>query len=346
MSDRSPVSMGALGVVIAVTWLAPAPLAGQFRASGPNTTAAAKTWTPPRTPGGQPDLEGIWSNATLTPLERPPELAGKQFLTEQEAAEYEKRVIENYDADRRPTRETEADVARAYNDSWYERGTKIVASRRTALIVDPADGRVPPLTLEGQKREDAGFCETGLNNHCTERGFNSWLDRNLWERCITRGLPILPAPYNNNYQIVQSPGYLAIYSEMIHEVRIIPLDGSPHIAKNIRQWLGDSRGRWEGNTLVVDTTNFTDKTNFKGSTANLHLIERFTRADADTLLYEFTVDDPTTFTRPWTAQIPMSRSEGPIYEYACHEGNYALPHILAGARAEEKAAAEAKNAPK
>jgi hypothetical protein len=351
MSDRSLLSMcalatDALAAVMAVASLAPVLVASQSSASGANTKAAAKAWTPPRTPDGQPDLEGIWSNATVTPLERPPELAGKQFLTEKEAAEFAKRQVERNDADRRATRETEADVARAYNDAWYDRGTKVVGSRRTSLIVDPADGSVPPLTPEGQKREDASFCETGLHSHCTERGYNSWEDRNLWERCITRGLPILPAPYNNNYQILQTPGYVAIYSEMIHDARIIPLDGRPHIGKNIRQWLGDSRGHWEGDTLVVDTTNFSDKTNFKGSTANLHLIERFTRVDADTLLYQFTVDDPTTFTKQWTAEVPMLKTEGPIYEYACHEGNYALHDILAGARAEEKAEAAAKNPPR
>ena len=339
MSHRFLASVRAVAVVVAFA-LAAAVAAGQS-SSGTSGRAAPKTWTPPQTPDGQPDLQGTWSNATLTPLERPPELAGKQFLTEKEAADYEKREIQNYDADRRAARESEADVARAYNDAWYERGTKIVGSRRTSLIVDPADGRVPPLTPEGQKREDAGFCATGLHDHCTERGFNSWLDRNLWERCITLGLPILPQPYNNDYQIFQTSQYVVIYSEMIHDTRIIPLDGRPHISKNIRQWLGDSRGHWEGNTLVVDTTNFTDKTNFKGSGANLHLVERFTRTDADTLLYAFTVDDPTTFIRPWTAQVPMSKTEGPIYEYACHEGNYALRDILAGARAQEKTATQA-----
>ena len=338
MTHRFLGSTGALALVT-IALLTP-PLAAQPQAAALTATSGANKWAAPRPVDGQPDLEGVWSNATLTPLERPPELAGKEFLTEKEAAEYEKRVAQNYDADRRPARETEADVARAYNDAWYDRGKTIVGSRRTSLIVDPADGRVPPLTPEGQKREDAAYCATGLHEHCTERNTNSWLGRNLWERCITLGLPILPQPYNNDYQIFQTPGYVAIYSEMIHDVRIIPLDGRPHITKDIRQWLGDSRGHWEGNTLVVDTTNFTDKTNFKGSTANLHLIERFTRTGADTLMYQFTVDDATTFTRPWTVQVPMSRADGAIYEYACHEGNYALRDMLAGGRAQEKEAAE------
>lgn len=349
MSPRFPASVVALAGVSAIALLAPVPLASQDPPSAAktaivaNTKSSAKSWTPPRTPDGQPDLQGIWSNATLTPLERPPELAGKQVLTEKEAAEFEKQVLQRENRDRRQA-DPEADF-RAYNEAWYERGTKVVASRRTSLIVDPPDGTVPPRTPEGQKREDEAICDTNVHGHCREPGYDTWEDRDLWERCITRGLPILPGPYNNNYQILQTPGYVVIYSEMIHDARIIPLDGRPHISKNIRQWLGDSRGHWEGNTLVVDTTNFSDKTNFKGSGATLHLIERFTRADADTLLYEFTVDDPATFTRTWTAAVPMTRAAGPIYEYACHEGNYALPGILAGARAQEKAAAEAaKNA--
>ncbi len=342
MSHRCLALIGALAVVIAVASLAPVPVAGQGRSSVANTTAAAQTWTPPRTPDGQPDLQGIWTNATITPLERPRELAGKQFFTEQEAAEYEKQVLQHNNADRRDNRETDADVALAYNDSWYDRGTKVVPTRRTSLIVDPPDGKIPTLTPEGQKRADAVFCQTGQHSHCRERGFESWEDRNLWERCITRGLPIVPGPYNNNYQILQNSEYVVILSEMIHDARIIPLDGRSHVDKDIRQWTGDSRGRWEGNTLVVDTTNFTDKTNFRGSGASLHLVERFTRANDTTLLYEFTVDDPTTFTRPWTALVPMSKSEGEIYEYACHEGNYGMTNLLSGARAEEKAAEEAE----
>ena len=340
MSHRFLASMGALALLIAVALLAPVPVAAQAQPSAANTTAAAKTWTPPRTPDGQPDLQGIWSNATLTPLERPRELAGKRFFTEEEAAEYEKRALQRTNADRRDNRNTDADVALAYNETWYDRGTKVVPTRRTSLIVDPPDGRIPPLTPEGQKRADTAFCLTGQHSHCRERGFDSWEDRNLWERCITRGLPIVPGPYNNNYQILQNAGYVVILSEMIHDARIIPVDGRFHVDKNIRQWVGDSRGRWEGDTLVVDTTNFTDKTNFNGSGANLHLVERFTRANDTTLLYEFTVDDSTTFTRPWTAEVPMSKSEGPIYEYACHEGNYGMTNLLSGARAEEKAAAE------
>ncbi len=284
----------------------------------------------PRTHDGRPDLQGIWTNATLTPLERPTEFAGKPVLTEQEAAVYEKRLLQEGDRDRRDGGAA-VDVNRAYNEAWFDRGTRL-AARRTSLIVDPPDGRIPPLTPEAQKlaAERAAY----RRQHPADRA----QDRSLAERCIiwgTSGPPMLPGPYNNFYQIIQTPEYVMILVEMIHDVRIIPLDGSPHPPANIRLWMGDSRGHWEGDTLVVDTTNFTDKTNFRGSGENLHVIERFTRSDANTLHYEFTVDDPATFTRTWKAVLPMSKAEGPIYEYACHEGNYALRDILAGARAQE-----------
>jgi hypothetical protein len=186
---------------------------------------------------------------------------------------------------------------------------------------------VPALTPAGQQRAAARAA----------RGYDSGEDRSLWERCITRGLPMIPGPYNNNYQILQTPGYVAIFHEMIHDARIVPLDGRPHIGSNIRQWFGDSRGRWEGDTLVVESTNFTDKVSFRGSTQELHLIERFTRFNGDTVRYEFTIDDPTTFTRQWTAAIPLARTDEQIYEYACHEGNYGMVNLLKGARMQEKA---------
>ena len=342
MSQRFLAPIGTVAVVIALALLTPAPVAGQAGSAG-KATATSKAWTVPRTLDGHPDLQGIWSNSTLTPLERPRELAGKEFLTEEEAAKYEKQVLQLNNADRRDNRETDADVALAYNDFWYDRGTKIVPTRRTSLIVDPPDGRIPLLAPEAQKRE-AARAEAR-----SKRGpADSWEDRNLAERCITRGAPKLPGGYNNNFMIVQTPEYVAILQEMIHEVRIIPLDGSPHVSQNIRQWLGDSRGHWEADTLVVDTTNFRDEIRFNlfnccGSAgANLHLVERFTRVDNDTIDYQYTVDDPTTYARPWTVAVPLTMAPGPIYEYACHEGNYGMAGILAGARAEEKAAQEAK----
>jgi hypothetical protein len=299
--------------------------------------AMAQKWTPPKTPDGQPDLQGVWTNITITPLERPAELAGKEFLTPQEAAEYEKRIVAANNVDRKNL-PPEVDVNLAYNDAWYDRGTKVVGTRRTSLIVDPLDGKIPGLTPEAQKRQtDMRAAAAGHANDGPE-------GRSLSERCLlwaTAGPPMLPSFYNNNYQIVQAPGYVVIMVEMIHDARIIPLDGRGHLPPNMRQWMGDARGHWEGNTLVVDTTNFTDKTRFRGSADKLHLTERFTRVDPETIAYEFTVDDPTTYTKPWTAQIPMKKSQGPIFEYGCHEGNYAMAGMLAGARAQEKAAEEA-----
>lgn len=301
-------------------------------------------WTPPRTPDGRPDLQGIWTNATLTPLERPTELAGKQVLSPAEAAAYEKDLLLHANRDIR----NGPDDVGAYNELWFDRGTKIVGGRRTSLIVNPPDGRVPPLTPEAQKKVDAENANVKLHPADGPE------DRPLAERCLlwpTAGPPMLPEAYNNNYQILQAPGYVAIVIEMIHDVRIIPTDGRPHLPPSIRQWMGDPRGHWEGNTLVVETTNFTGKTGdlsagmqrstFRGSDENLRLIERFTRVDPETMMYEFTVDDPTAFTKPWTAQIPMTKYGGRLFEYACHEGNYALSSILAGARSAEKKATEA-----
>jgi hypothetical protein len=301
-------------------------------AAGQTPKPAAKTWTPPHTPDGQPDLEGIWTSATLTPLERPADLAGKPTLTEKEAEEYEKQLKKQNNRDRRDG-SADADLGRAYNEFWYDRGNKVVGTRRTSLIVDPPDGLIPALTPEAQKRAEAA------REHARLHAFDGPEDRPLAERCLswaTAGPPMLPSAYNNNYHIVQTPGYVTILSEMIHDVRIIPLDGRPHLGGTVRQWMGDARGHWEGNTLVVDTMDFNGKAPFRGSGQKLHLVERFTRVDRETMLYEFTVDDPTTFTRSWTAQIPMTKTEGPIYEYACQEGNYALRGVLAGARAEEK----------
>jgi hypothetical protein len=295
-----------------------------------------KAYTPPRTPDGQPDLTGIWTNVTITPLERPVELGMKATFTPQEAAEYEKKTVAANNADRRDL-PPDADVGRAYNDAWWDRGTKVVGTMRTSLIIDPPDGRIPALTPAAADRIGKIRAEQRLH---PADGPES---RSLAERCIqwpTAGPPMLPSFYNNNYQIFQGPGFVAINVEMIHDVRMIPTDGRPHAPSNVRQWLGDSRGHWDGNTLIVETTNFTDKTRFRGATENMRLLEKFTRVDKDTILYEFTVLDPDTFTKPWTAQIPMRRAPGPIYEYACHEGNYAMTGMLGGAREAEKAAAQ------
>jgi hypothetical protein len=332
MRNQFLANLGIPALLIAAVSLAPVTAHGQARsvAAKPGST---KNWTPPRTPDGQPDLQGIWSNATITPLERPDDVAGKTALTEQEAAEYEKEVVQRTNVDRREgIVGTEADVARAYNNFWYDRGTKTVGTRRTSLIVDPPDGKIPPLTPEAQKR----VADRDLRRARPAEGPE---DRSLSERCIlwqTAGPPMLPSGYNNNYRIVQNRGYVMIFNEMIHDARIIPLDGRPHLPQSVRLWMGDSRGHWEGDTLVIDTTNFTDKTAFRGASEKLHLVERFTRVDAETLLYSFTVDDPSAFAKPWTAEITSARATGPIFEYACHEGNYGMEGLLKGARATEK----------
>ena len=298
--------------------------------------AKSKPYTAPRTAAGHPDLQGVWNNATVTPLERPADLAGKPFFTPAEAAAYEKQMVERNDVDHRPTN-NETDVAFGYNNAWWDRGTHVVKTLRTSLIVDPADGKIPPFTADGERRAAALAAER------RDHGADGPENRSLNERCLvwaTGGPPMMPGPYNDNYQIFQTPQSVVILVEMIHDVRVIPLDTPlyprPHLPSSVRQWMGDSRGHWEGETLVVDTANFTSKTRFRGSSENLHLIERFTRTAPDTILYEFTVDDPATFTKPWTAAISMNKAQGPIYEYACHEGNYAMSGILNGARAEER----------
>jgi hypothetical protein len=276
-------------------------------------------------------------------LERPEELKGKQFFTREELFAYEATVFGRSSRER----PVAAGQVGTYNDFWWDSDSKRAQNLRTSLIVEPADGKVPPLTPEAQRRVDADRA------YARAHAADGPEDRSLMERCllyVTGGPPMLPSFYNNsifgplttNYQIVQAPGYVTISMEMLHDVRMIPVapqrDARPHFAPHIRLWMGDPRGHWEGNTLVVDTTNFTAKTKFRGADENLHLTERFTRIDPDTLLYEFAIDDPTAFTKPWKGEIPMTASKGPLYEHACHEGNYGLAGILGGARAEEKKA--------
>jgi hypothetical protein len=295
--------------------------------------AQTRTYTAAKTADGKPDLQGVWTNVTVTPLERPQNLADKAFFTPAEAAAFEKQVVDRNNADRRDGG-AEADVGRAYNDAWYDRGTRVVKTLRTSLVVDPPDGHVPAMLPDGAKRQQERLAQNRGHQ------FDGPENRSLAERCLiwpTLGPPMLPSFYNNNYQIVQGPGYVAIVVEMIHDVRMIPTDGRPHLPSNVRLWMGDPRGHWEGNTLVVDTTNFTSKTAFRGSSENLHLIEKFTRTDPDTLMYEVTVEDAATWAKPWKIEIPMRKTNDPIYEYACHEGNYAMEGMLAGARADEKA---------
>jgi hypothetical protein len=306
--------------------LMPVNVAGQTSPVAKGNEPAAK-WTPPRTLYGQPDFEGVWAIATLTPLERPPELAGKAFFTPEEAAAWEKKTLEATNRDRRDGG-AEEDLRRNYNEVWRERGTQVVPSRRTSLIVDPPNGRIPPFTPEARKKRVAHAAAARL--------LAGPEDLALRIRCITRGLPMVPTPNNNFFRIVQSNGEILILQEMMYEARVIPLDGRPHVSPAIHTYMGDSRGHWEGDTLVIDTTNYRGQDDFYGADDNFHLVERLTRIDPDTILYQFTVDDPTAYTRPWSAEIPFTKTDEGIFDYECQEGNYALVDILSGARAQEK----------
>ncbi len=307
-------------------------------------TAASEEWSQPTTAWGHPDIQGVWNNVTATRLERPAELSGKEFLTVEESAEYSQGI-----ADRRSENEAKSADEHARDRTgtgyaasvWFET-TDALAGNRTSLLVDQPDGRLPPLTSVAQIVADLRA------EARTASPADTWWDRGPYERCVSRGLPgaMMPGFYNHNYQILQTPDHIVIAVEMIHDARIIPMDGRPHVENGIKQWLGDSRGHWEGNTLVVETTNLPHLNDrgvaVFGTSEQGKVVERFTRIDADTMDYEITVDDPATFTRSWTASIPMTQVEGPLYEYACHEGNYAMPNILAGQRREEMATAASR----
>jgi hypothetical protein len=328
MSDRFVVKAFS---VVALAVLVPVSAAGQ--------TAA---WKAPRTADGKPDIQGTFTFSTITPLQRPEALEGKETLTAEEAAAFE--ASENrrlnrdlFDPEKGAPSAGYAPRAQggvlSYNEFWYERGSQLTRDKRTSLIVDPPDGRIPmtdaarKLNAERGRKLSAGFAD-------------SYTDRSLADRCImgfNSGPPMVSGAYNNNVQIFQAPGYVAILNEMVHNARIIPTDGRPH--GTIRRWAGDSRGRWEGETLVVETINFLRETSLTGSTADTKLVERFTRIDPETIKYEFTVTDPNAYTRPWSVMMPLRLIDEPLYEYACHEGNYGMHGIMAGARAKDKEAA-------
>ena len=296
----------------------------------------AAAQTAPRTAWGQPDLGGIWDFRTITPMQRPEALADKEFLTAEEAANLEQEAVDRdirlWD---RAARRTEAGGnVGGYNNFWMDQGTNIVGTRRTSLIVDPPNGRLPEATEAGRARAAAG--RGSFSSTLPE----SFTDLSNADRCITgfnAGPPITPGGYNQNVQIFQTADHLALLTEMVHTVRVVPLDGRPALDDRVRQWSGESRGHWEGETLVVETGNFDAKRGWRGSTSEMRLVERFTRVDADTLEYEFTVTDPDTWVAPWTVNLPMRRNELPLFEYACHEGNYAMDAMLGGARADERA---------
>ena len=304
-------------------------------------------WRAPRTADGQPDLQGIWTSATITPLERPDEFGSRRALTPQETARLEGAEASLVSNSAKPTDLQQAlpgdckDFGRGcgYNNFWLDRGSQVVTidgEKRTSLLIDPPDGKIPPLTAERRQHMAARTQQIRENYDGPEA-------RPLGERCLlafgsSSGPPMLPVLYNNHYQIVQSKDAVMILVEMVHDARIVRLDGE-HVASNVRKWMGDSIGHWEGDTLVVETTNFTDYESFRGTTGTARVIERFTRVAPDQIHYRFTIEDPQAFTRSFTGELPFHRTDEPIYEYACHEGNYALRGILAGAREQEKATA-------
>jgi hypothetical protein len=299
--------------------------------------AQTKPWKVPRTPDGQPDLQGFWTNNSYTPLERPKGVT-KEYFTKEEAAEMQKRAAAEESEQTEPG--TIADVHYDFTQFGLDRNQSPFAMNlRTSLIVDPPDGKLPPMNAAGQKRA-AERAELAKRVGRWDSAQSNDLD----DRCTVfagAGPPMMPQGYNSNYQIVQTPGYVMILFEMAHDVRLVPLDGRPHLPSNVKNWLGDSRGRWEGDTLVVETTNFNGKNPLRGSSEQMRVTERFTRVDANTIRYQFTIDDPGTWTKPWSAELPMRKTTGPLFEHACHEGNYGLYNTLVGARLEEKRAAEA-----
>ncbi len=317
--------VGILGLACAFVTLAPAMAAGQDAAS--------------RTPDGHPDLQGVWNFSTATPMERPPELAGKETLTAEEAAEWEQ-TLANQRAGLESELETAPLEARVGYSLrvWFEWGDSLDERQRTSLIIDPPNGRIPAVRAKVEANRELTRLLRGRHAHGPE-------DRGFSERCLlgfNSGPPMTPSAYNNNMQLFQTADHVGILNEMVHNARIIPLDGRPHLPSDLPQYVGDSRASWEGDTLVVETRNFLGATSLGGSSATMHLVERFTRRDANTLIYEFTVSDPTTWAGPWTAQILMTKNDEPLYEYACHEGNYSMASSLSGARTLEAKEAESE----
>jgi hypothetical protein len=348
MSERNSVSIwglpgvGATIAVIAVGLLMPGTALSQTAASD----------SAPRTAWGRPDLQGVWDFRTITPMERPEDLGDQAFLSAEDVADLE-RGIADRDARlaARPAQRTVAtnSVDRgvdgapgSYNQFWMDRGTRVIGTRRTSLVVDPPNGRIPPMTPAGERRRAAE------REYVRDHPADSWADRSIYERCIlgfNSGPPIEPRAYNNHMQVFQTPDHVVIFNEMVHDARIIPLAPRAALPDHVRQRMGDSRGRWDGDTLVIETSNLDRLNSFtwrQGATQDMQLVERFTRVDDGTLLYEFTVEDPATWTRPWSVEVPMARSSDQVWEFACHEGNYGMDGILSGHRAEESAAAQTR----
>jgi hypothetical protein len=321
--------VGSLGLIVALVLM---PSISQTLLAQARSTAKASI---PRTPDGKPDLQGAWSFATVTPFERPAEFGEKTVLSDAEVQQIEEQAAARSKQDEGRQRGTAADVSRAYNDFWYDRGTRVVGTRQTSIVVDPPNGRVPAQTPDAQARASARAAAR------KQRGpADGPEDRSLGERCIlgfNAGPPFAPSAYNNNIQLIQTKDYVVVMTEMVHDARIVPLDGRKHLPSAMRPWMGDSRGHWEGDTLVIETTNFSEKNLYRNATPNLKLVERFTRTAPDILVYEFTINDPATWTAPWTGRVPLEKLDGQLYEYACHEGNLGMEGILKGTRAEESA---------
>ena len=336
MTYRFFTSTAVAVIIITFSW--PAPAAGQTSSAPEGSATGGEAWTHSRTKWGHPDLQGLWTNETITPFERPEDIADKEFFTAEEAAEIESRI-----AQRRAAGDGSSapGTVGAYNQVWMDSGTKVLPGGQTSLVVDPPNGRVPTKASAEATRD-----------YHKARATDSYIHMSVWDRCITRGVPgsIFPAGYNNAYRILQTPEYVAILYEMIHDVRIIPLDGRPHVDEKIRLWMGDSRGRWEGTTLIVETANHTDKGWIASNGASrrikgipqseaLHVVERFTRVSSGTIDYEVTIEDPAMYTQPWKIAMPLTRDDGyQMYEYACHEGNTAVGLVLGGARNVERQA--------
>jgi hypothetical protein len=345
MTNGRWTSSSVVTVVIASVLMAPIFLAAQTPSAKPATPAAkSKTWMMPRTPDGQPDLQGYWTSLSFTPMERPAKYGNREFLTDEEMAEVFKAGVQHsYEFTYANSAETPVYDSTVYALGAWQNG--VTPNRRTSLVVDPPDGRIPPLTPEGRKIR-AAMKPIPTANEALEAGgpvrADGAEDLTLGVRCLSfGGPPILPAAYNSDVHVVQGAGFVMIEYEWNSEVRLIPLDGRPPLSENIHRWHGDSRGHWEGDTLVVETTNFRPGATFQNANPKtLKITERFTRVDAHTIEYKFTIDDPSTWTKPWSAIVPLSHIDGPMFEYACGEGNNGIVNILAGARASEKAAAK------
>ena len=326
---RRPSVSTSFAVLLVAALFVPAAAAGQDEASD--------AWQAPRTADGRPDLQGVWDFRSLTPLERPEAIADQDVFTEEEAAQFTEERLAALDKDQ-PGPDGRIPLSGGYNDFWWDYGRQLTGDLRTSLVVDPPDGRLPELTPAGRERAAARRAALGRDAHGPE-------DRGAFERCIlgfNAGPPMNPSAYNNNMQLFQTADHVVILNEMVHDARIVPLDGSDHVPDDVRQWSGDSRGHWDGDTLVIETKNFTAKTSFRGTGPGLHLVERFTRVEEGILLYEYTVTDPESFERPWSVAVPMQRNDLPVFEYACHEGNYGMLNLMVSARAEDAKKAAAK----